>query len=176
MPTPATTPSRRPPSRSLGGWGVWFTVAIAVIATLSGLLASLFAVSRLYAMLRDMRQAPALPGQMHHKPLLITAGAGHSDRDRVRPDQIASLGAMLYLTMDIAIHWGMLRHLRGEVGARIWVPTVAIVLDLLVLAPFVVMKFRTDLLTLGITAAVVVATVTAQWFAVRQRTATSVDR
>ncbi len=46
---------------------------------------------------------------------------------------------------------------------------MAIALDLLVLVPFVVMKFRTDLLTVGITAAVAGAIVVAQWWAVRQR-------
>lgn len=156
-----------------GQWGVWLTVAIAVVATLSGLVASLFAVSRLYDMLRDMKQVPALPGRMQHKSLLITATLAILTATAFDLSQIASLGAMLYLSMDIAIHWGMIRHLRGEVEARICVPTVAIALDLLVLAPFVVMKFRTDLLTLGITAAVVVATVTAQWFAVRQRSASA---
>lgn len=45
-----------------GSWGVGLTVAIAVVATLSGLMASLFAVSRLYAMLRDMGQDPACQG------------------------------------------------------------------------------------------------------------------
>lgn len=159
-----------------GQWGVWLTVAIAVVATLSGLVASLFAVSRLYDMLREMKQVPALPGPIQHKSLLITATLAILTATSFDLSQIASLGAMLYLSMDIAIHWGMIRHLRNEVEAKIWVPTVAIVLDLLVLAPFVVMKFHTDVLTLGITAAVVVATVTAQWIAVQRRAASAADR
>ena len=44
----------------------------------------------------------------------------------------------------------------------------------LVLAPFVVMKFGTDLLTLGITVAVAGAIVVAQWWAVRHRSTESV--
>jgi hypothetical protein len=35
--------------------------------------------------------------------------------------------------MDIAIHWGVLRYLRKDIKANIWVPATAIILDLLVL-------------------------------------------
>jgi amino acid transporter len=37
-----------------GQWGLWFTVALAVVATVSGIIASTFAVSRMLAMLTDM--------------------------------------------------------------------------------------------------------------------------
>ena len=56
-----------------GSWGVWLTVAVAVVATLSGLVASLFSVSRLYDMLRQMGQGPGLPGSVNRQSLLITA-------------------------------------------------------------------------------------------------------
>lgn len=152
-----------------GPWGVWLTVAIAVVATLSGLVASLFAVSRLYDMLREMDQVPGLPDAVNRQSLLITAALAIMTATAFDLSQIASLGAILYLSMDIAIHWGIIRHLKEEVDAKVWVPAVAIALDLLVLVPFVVMKFRTDLLTVGITAAVAGAIVLAQWWAVRQR-------
>ena len=32
--------------------------------------------------------------------------------------RIASIGAILYLVMDLAIHWGDYRHLRQDLGAR----------------------------------------------------------
>ncbi|MBY0285841.1 MAG: APC family permease [Mycobacteriaceae bacterium] len=152
-----------------GTWGVWLTVAIAVIATLSGLVASLFAVSRLYDMLRQMGQVPGLPSTINRQSLLITAVLAIATATAFDLSQIASLGAILYLSMDIAIHWGMVRHLKDEVEVKVWVPSVAIVLDLLVLVPFVVMKFRSDLLTLGITSAVAVVIFVAQWCAVRHR-------
>jgi trk system potassium uptake protein TrkH len=57
-----------------GSWGVTLTVIIAVVATLSGLIASLFSVSKLYDMLRDMGQVPGLPGAGGHQSLYITAG------------------------------------------------------------------------------------------------------
>ncbi|MBM3716358.1 MAG: APC family permease, partial [Actinobacteria bacterium] len=56
-----------------GHWGVTLTVVIAIIATVSGLLASLYSVSRLYAMLQEMHQAPRLPASIPHQPLLVTA-------------------------------------------------------------------------------------------------------
>ena len=55
-----------------GAWGVGITVAMAVVATLSGLLASLYSVSRPYAMLQDMGQAPSLPAKVPHQPHLRT--------------------------------------------------------------------------------------------------------
>jgi amino acid transporter len=62
--------------------------------------------------------------------------------------RIASLGAIFYLIMDIAIHWGVLRHLRHEIDAKASVLVAAIVLDLAVLAAFVVVKAQTDLLVI----------------------------
>lgn len=152
-----------------GPWGVWLTVAIAVVATLSGLVASLFAVSRLYDMLRGMGQVPGLPGGVDRQSLLITAVLAIGTATAFDLSQIAALGAMLYLAMDIAIHWGLIRHLQDDVDIRLWVPSVAIGLDLLVLVPFVVTTFRTDPTTLAITAAVAAVIVATQCFAVRHR-------
>lgn len=43
---------------TLGLYGFYFTIALAVIATASGLLASVFAVSRMLAMLTEMKMIP----------------------------------------------------------------------------------------------------------------------
>lgn len=83
--------------------------------------------------------------------------------------QIAALGAILYLAMDIAIHLGILRHLRDDVEARPWIPWVAIALDVAVLVPFVLLKAQSDPFTLVITAVVALVIVVAQWFTVRHR-------
>lgn len=152
-----------------GSWGVWLTVAVAVVATLSGLVASLFSVSRLYDMLRQMGQVPGLPGSVNRQSLLITAALALVTATVFDLSQIASLGAMLYLSMDIAIHWGMVRRLRDEVEFATWVPAVAIVLDVLVLVPFVIMKMRTDLFTVVVTAVVAAAVFMGQWLIVRRR-------
>ncbi|RQM34347.1 APC family permease [Rhodococcus ruber] len=154
-----------------GSWGVWLTVAVAVVATLSGLVASLFSVSRLYDMLREMGQVPGLPGSVNRQSLLITAALALVTATVFDLSQIASLGAMLYLSMDIAIHWGMVRRLRDEVEFATWVPAVAIALDVLVLVPFVIMKVRTDLFTVVVTAVVAAAVFASQWLIVRRHVA-----
>ncbi|MGN7226378.1 hypothetical protein ACTHQW_08550 [Dietzia maris] len=83
--------------------------------------------------------------------------------------RIAALGAILYLTMDIAIHLGVIRRLRDEVDATVWIPCVAIVLDLAVLVPFVALKAGSDPLTIALTAGVALAIFAAQWVTVRRR-------
>ncbi|WP_104118962.1 APC family permease [Arthrobacter sp. B1805] len=152
---------------AFGSSGVMLTVIIAVIATLSGLVASLFSVSKLYDMLRDMGQAPGLPGHGTHQSLFITAGLAIIMAAFFDLSQIASLGAILYLLMDIAIHWGIIRHLRNETGAKPWVPGVAIVLDAAVLIPFLLLKAQSDPITLVITAVVAIVIIAMQWAIVR---------
>ena len=137
-----------------GSWGVGLTIALAVVATLSGLLASIYSVSRLYDMLRDMGQAPGLPGSPRHQSLIVTTGLAIVLAAFLDLGQIASMGAVLYLAMDIAIHWGVIRHLREEIEANPVIPAVAIALDLLVLGAFITIKVRDDLLTLGVSVGV----------------------
>lgn len=118
-----------------------------------------------------MGQVPALPGSVNRQSLLNTAALAIVTAAAFDLSQIASLGAMLYLSMNITIHWGIIRHHKDEVDAKIWMPAVAIGLDRLDLAPFVVMKFGTDPHTLGITVAGPI--VAAQWWAVRHRSTAS---
>ena len=133
---------------ALGSLGVWFTVAIAVIATASGILASIFAVSRMLAMLSDMRLVPhrhlGLPGTIQTHTLIYTVVIAAALTMLFDLSRIASLGAILYLTMDLTVHVGVLRHLREEVNAKTWVLLTAIGLDVVVLATFLVMKTTTD--------------------------------
>lgn len=161
---------------TFGSWGVRLTVMIAVVATLSGLVASLFSVSKLYDMLRDMGQAPGLPNEAGHQSLFITAGLAIIMAAFFDLSQIASLGAILYLSMDIAIHWGIIRHLKDDVEAKAWVPWTAIVLDIAVLVPFLILKAQSDPFTLVITAAVALIIITAQWLVVRHRDRDSATR
>jgi len=133
-----------------GSWGVGLTIALAMVATFSGLLASIYSVSRLYDMLRDMGQAPGLPTRVHHQSLVITAGLAIVLAAFLDLSQIASMGAILYLAMDIAIHWGVIRHLRTDINANIVVPAIAIGLDAIVLGAFTTIKARDDILTLAI--------------------------
>lgn len=152
-----------------GAWGVGITVAIAVIATLSGLLASLYSVSRLYAMLQDMGQAPSLPARITHQPMIITAGLAIIAAAFLDLSQIASMGAFLYLFMDIAVQWGVITKLRQKIDAKPWLPALTIVLDLAILIPFTVLKLQNDVFTVVVAAAVATAIIISQVITVRSR-------
>ena len=154
-----------------GTWGVGITVVIAVVATLSGLLASLYSVSRLYAMLQKIRQAPSLPKSVPQQPMVITAGLAILVTVFLDLSQIASMGVFLYLTMDMAVQWGVIRHLKEKIEARIWLPVLTIVLDLAILVPFAILKVQSDLFTVMVAAVVAAAIITAQVIAVRARSA-----
>ncbi len=64
--------------------------------------------------------------------------------------RIASLGAIFYIVMDMAVHWGVLRHVREDVGARSWVPITAIGLDAIILVAFLWMKATSDQLVIWV--------------------------
>ncbi|KPP85229.1 MAG: amino acid/polyamine/organocation transporter, APC superfamily [Rhodobacteraceae bacterium HLUCCO07] len=133
---------------ALGRVGFYLTVALALVATASGVIASIFAVSRMLAMLTDMKLIPhshfGMPGTIRNHTLVYTvviAGALTIFFDLSR---IASLGAFFYLVMDILIHWGVWRNLREDIGARGWALLTAIALDAVVLAAFAALKWQSD--------------------------------
>ena len=128
-----------------------------MVATLSGLLASLYSVSRLYGMLQDMRQAPSLPAKVTHQPLIITAGLAIITTAFLDLSQIASMGAFLYLTMDIAVQWGVIRRLRSKIDAKPWLPALTIMLDLAILIPFTILKLQDGLLAVVVAVSVAAA-------------------
>ncbi len=133
---------------ALGRFGVIFTVAIAIIATASGLLASVFAVSRMLAMLTEMNLIPhshlGMPGRIQKHTLVYTVVLAALLAVFFDLSRIASLGAIFYLFMDIAIHWGVYRHLRHDVGAKGWILLSAIALDSIVLGAFIIIKAAAD--------------------------------
>ncbi len=133
---------------ALGETGVVLTVVIAIVATASGLLASVFAVSRMLAMLTDMNIIPhrhfGMPGGIQKHTLVYTVVLAALLAAFFDLSRIASLGAIFYLVMDIAVHWGVLRHLRADVGAKAWVLISAITLDAAVLSAFLIIKGTSD--------------------------------
>ena len=133
---------------AVGQYGVWFTVGIAIIATASGLLASVFAVSRMLAMLTDMDIIPhrhfGMPGGIQKHTLVYTVVAAGVLAAFFDLSRIASLGAIFYLVMDIIIHWGVLRHMREDVGANPLILLSAIVLDIVALGAFLWIKGSAD--------------------------------
>jgi amino acid transporter len=139
---------------ALGGYGVWFTVAIAIMATAGGLLASVFAVSRMLAMLTEMKLVPhshfGMPGSIQKHTLVYTVVLGLFLTAFFDLSRIAALGIVFYLIMDIAIHWGVIRYLREDIEASAWVPATAIFLDLLALGGFVWVKLNADPFVIGV--------------------------
>ncbi|NMG41401.1 amino acid permease [Chelativorans sp. ZYF759] len=133
---------------ALGQTGFYLTVALALVATASGLVASVFAVSRMLAMLTDMDLIPhrhfGMPGTIKDHTLVYTVVLAGFLTVFFDLSRIASLGAFFYLVMDIIIHWGVFRHLRREINARGWVLLIAIALDAVVLAAFAAMKWQSD--------------------------------
>jgi amino acid transporter len=154
---------------ALGEYAVWFTVAIAMMATAGGILASIFAVSRMLAMLTEMKLVPHrhfhMPGSIQKHTLVYTVVLGLVLTAFFDLSRIAALGIVFYLVMDIAIHWGVLRYLREDVKSSTWVPATAIFLDLAVLGGFVWVKLNSDPLVIGIAVvAMIVIAITEQVF------------
>lgn len=133
---------------ALGNYGLWFTVIIAILATAGGLIASIFAVSRMLAMLTEMKLVPhshfGMPGSIQKHTLVYTVVLGILLTAFFDLSRIAALGIIFYLFMDIAVHWGIIRYLRKEIHANLLILITAIMLDLLILAGFIYVKLMSD--------------------------------
>ncbi|MEX2524848.1 MAG: APC family permease [Gammaproteobacteria bacterium] len=146
-----------------GDYGLWFTVILAIIATAGGIIASIFAVSRMLAMLTEMKLVPhshfGMPGSIQKHTLVYTVVLGLVLTAFFDLTRIAALGIIFYLVMDMAVHWGILRYLRSEIGARGAVLITAIVMDLLVLGGFLWVKIISDplVVVVAITAMLTIA-------------------
>jgi len=92
----------------LGDAGVWFTVVLAIVATTSGVMASVFAASRMLAMLSTMKQVPhrhfRMPGTVRTHTTVYTVAFAMALTATLDLSRIAALGAIYYLIMDLAIH------------------------------------------------------------------------
>jgi len=146
---------------ALGEYAVWFTVVLAMLATAGGVIASIFAVSRMLTMLTEMKLVPhshfGMPGSVQKHTLVYTVILGLLLTLFLDLTRIAAMGIIFYLIMDIAVHWGIIRYLRHEIGARLSILIAAIALDLIVLAGFVWIKIADDPLVVGVAGAVMLA-------------------
>jgi amino acid transporter len=137
---------------AFGKYGLWFTVGIAIVSTISGIIASIFAVSRMTAMLTDMKLIPhkhfGMPGNIQKHMLVYVAVIAIVLTVFFDLSRIASLGAIFYLVMDIGIQWGILRNLRKEVKANSAIIIIAILLDVIVLSAFLWIKASSDITVL----------------------------
>jgi amino acid transporter len=133
---------------ALGRTGFILTVVLAAVATASGLLASVFAVSRMLAMLTDMKMIPhnhfGMSGSIQRHTLIYTVVIASFLAVFFDLSRIASLGAFFYLVMDMVVHWGVYRYRRQEVGAHAGVLLAALAFDAIVLSAFGFMKLQTD--------------------------------
>jgi amino acid transporter len=132
----------------LGDYGLYFTVGIAILATVSGVIASIFAVSRMTTMLTDMKLIPhshfGMPGPVQKHMVVYITVIAITLTIFFDLSRIASMGAIFYLVMDMMIHWGVFKHLRKDVNANAVILLSALILDLLVLAGFIWVKSNSD--------------------------------
>ena len=159
----------------LGSYGLWFTVILAIVATASGLIASIFAVSRMLTMLTDMKLIPhrhfGMPGPIRSHLLVYTVVIAILLTVFFDLSRIAALGAIFYLVMDVAVHWGVFRHLRHEIGARAAVLLTAIFLDVSILGAFIWLKLASDPLIAVIATAGLTIVFVGEWLYLRTQPA-----
>ena len=133
---------------ALGQVGFYLTVLLAAVATASGVLASVFAVSRMLTMLTDMKMIPhshfGMSGKIQRHMLIYTVVIASALAVFFDLGRIASLGAFFYLIMDMVVHWGVFRFRRNEVGAVAPVLLLALFFDAVVLAAFTTIKLQSD--------------------------------
>ncbi|WP_370206695.1 APC family permease [Pararhodobacter marinus] len=146
---------------ALGQVGFLLTVLLAVVATTSAVLASVFAVSRMLAMLTDMRMIPhrhfGMRGPIQRHMLVYTVVIAATLAVFFDLGRIASLGAFFYLVMDMVVHFGVLRFRRKEAGAAAPILICALFFDAIVLVTFTAMKLRSDPVIVAIAITAIVA-------------------
>jgi amino acid transporter len=134
---------------AFGNFGIYFTVGIAIVATISGVIASIFAVSRMTAMLTDMELVPhshfGMSGSIQKHMLIYIVVIAITLTIFFDLSRIASIGVIFYLVMDMIVHWGVYKHLRKEVKANGIILITALVLDLIVLIAFLWVKADSDI-------------------------------
>ena len=132
-----------------GKWGVTLTVGLAIVATLSGIIASMFAVSRMLAMLTDMELVPhkhfGMPGDIQKHTLVYTAVIAAFLTVIFDVSRVAALGAFFYIAMDILIHYGVLTRVdHSKVKVKKGALISAIALDCAILAGLIYVKAKSD--------------------------------
>jgi amino acid transporter len=138
----------------LGEWGSTLTILLAIVATVSGVIASVYSASRMLAMLSSMKQVPNLNSikKLKNPALIFTVSLAILLTILFDLTRIASIGAIFYLIMDIAIHWGLFKHLKKEVKFNSIIPILAIVMDVVILSAFIYLKYINDPLVLIVAA------------------------
>ncbi|WP_457611382.1 APC family permease, partial [Lutibacter sp.] len=129
-----------------GELGSLLTIFLAIIATVSGVIASVYSASRMLKMLSNMKQVPNLNklGKAKSPALIFTVSLAILLTILFNLTRIASIGAIFYLVMDIAIHWGLIKYLKNKINFNPLIPSLAIVLDIIILGAFIYIKYLND--------------------------------
>jgi amino acid transporter len=154
---------------AFGIYGLYFTVGIAIVATISGVIASIFAVSRMTAMLTDMKLIPhghlGMSGSIQKHMLIYIVVIAITLTIFFDLSRIASIGAIFYLVMDMIVHWGVFKHLRKDVNANGIILISALLLDLTVLIAFLWVKANSDIFVVIVSAIGIILVFAAEkWF------------
>jgi hypothetical protein len=140
---------------TLGKYGVWFTVGLAILATITVCIGSVFAVSRMTTMLTDMNLIPhshfGMEGTVHRHMLIYIIVIGITLTIIFDIGRIASIGAIFYIVMDIIFQFGILKNIKKEIDAKTPILIGSMVFDIAVLAAFIWFKINSDLPILLIT-------------------------
>lgn len=154
---------------AFGNYGLYFTVGIAIIATISGVIASIFAVSRMTAMLTDMNLIPhshfGMSGSIQKHMLVYISVIAITLTIFFDLSRIASIGVIFYLVMDMIVHWGVFKYLRKDINANGVILITALLLDLVVLAAFLWIKAKIDVFVVIVSAmGIVLVFAGEKWF------------
>jgi amino acid transporter len=164
---------------ALGDLGFYFTVAIAITATASGVIASVFAVSRMLTMLTEMEMIPhshfGMSGGIRSHMLVYTVVVAGALAVLFDLSRIAALGAFFYLVMDMLVHWGVFRNLREEIGARASILLAALAADAVVLSAFTWVKLKSDPAIVLYAVLGIGAVFIAEWFYLARRSSQAQD-
>jgi amino acid transporter len=155
-----------------GEWGSILTIFLAIIATVSGVIASIYSASRMLGMLGNMKQVPNLNRikKLKNPSLIFTVSLAILLTILFDLTRIASIGAIFYLIMDIAIHWGLFRHLKKEVKFNPIIPIIAILMDVIILGVFIYMKYLNDPFVLIVSAIGIVLIFLSQYIFMKSHT------
>ncbi|WP_282030736.1 APC family permease [Winogradskyella eximia] len=155
-----------------GEWGSILTIFLAIIATVSGVIASVYSASRMLGMLGNMKQVPNLNRikKLKNPSLVFTVSLAILLTILFDLTRIASIGAIFYLIMDIAIHWGLFRYLKKEVKFNPVIPIIAILMDVIILSAFIYMKYLNDPFVLIVSAIGIILIFLSQYIFMKSHT------
>lgn len=152
--------------------GFYIDYFFAIIATVSGVIASVYSASRMLGMLGNMKQVPNLNRikKLKNPSLVFTVSLAILLTILFDLTRIASIGAIFYLIMDIAIHWGLFRYLKKEVKFNPVIPIIAILMDVIILSAFIYMKYLNDPFVLIVSAIGIILIFLSQYIFMKSHT------